>query len=117
MYILPIFVALFILFISLLAASPDKIMVNISLASGVFVGIILAHSALRRTFLGSGIFYLEYFYIIPYFIIILLLLDFILYSRQDCPKIISYHDNLLAKILFWPVFLLAITIITIWVFF
>ena len=116
MNLLPLLLILLLLFINILLARPDHIMTNISLTSGIFVGIIFAHSALRRELVGSIIFYLESFYIVLYFFVILIVIDLLLYARNYKVRFVMYRDNLLAKILFWPSFLLTMFLITGWMF-
>lgn len=111
-YLLPLFVALLLLFFNLCMVNRERIMTNISLTSGIFLGLIVAHTAMRQIFIGSEILYLEYFYIVPYLLIILLLIDLILYAKKDQIVLIRHHDNLFIKLLFWPAFLLIMFVIT-----
>ncbi|HBS47970.1 TPA: hypothetical protein DEO28_02870 [Candidatus Dependentiae bacterium] len=117
MYFLPLLVSLLLLFINLLAVRKENIITNITLISGIFVGLIFAHSALRRSFFPSGIFYLEYFYIIPYLVIVLLLVDMIFYAQKYKIAFISYKNNLLVKVFFWPAFLLIMFLISVFIFY
>ncbi len=116
MYLLPSVLALLLLFVNFCMARRRHILTSVSLISGIFIGIIFAHAALRRVLVGPVIFYLETFYVVPYFLIIFVLINLFLFVQNVKIRFITYHDNLLSKILFWPIFLLIMFVITSWMF-
>ena len=110
-----------LLFLILLAATTERekadrfdfsILGVIGVNSALFFVVIIAHIQLRREFLGSGLVYLEYFYLVMYFTILLVTLDAYLISAGWQVRLLHYKDHLIPKLLYWPFLFGAGAIIT-----
>jgi hypothetical protein len=74
--------------------------------------LIIAHTSLRSRIPIGSIIYLEYFYMILYLAIMVVSLNSIAFaSNRDVP-FIDTKDNIYVKVLYWPVILGALLIIT-----
>lgn len=79
---------------------------------GLFFSLLLAHITIRNRIASPHITYMETFYFAVYIIIVLLIVDVVMFSRNRQLKFILYKDNLLVKLAFWPVWLGVLWIIT-----
>lgn len=83
-------------------------------ASALFFVVLLAHVQLREQFAGSGIVYLEYFYLLMYLVIVGVVVNTYLFtsglSMFTAP--LRYRDNLIAKIMFWPLLSGSMALVT-----
>jgi hypothetical protein len=80
----------------------------IGTASALFFVVMLAHIALREQFAGSGLVYLEEFYLTIYAAIVLVSVNVYLFSKEDLPRwlrFIKARDNAVIKIAYWPIML------------
>ena len=80
----------------------------IGTASALFFVVMLAHIALREQFAGSGLVYLEKFYLTIYGAILLVSVDVYLFSKENLPgwlHFIKDNDNAVVKVAYWPVIL------------
>jgi hypothetical protein len=84
----------------------------IGVNSALFFVIIIAHVQLRRQLLGSGLVYLEYYYLLMYLIILVITADTYLISAGSRFRLLQYKDHLIPKLLYWPFFFGAGVIIT-----
>lgn len=116
MYFLPLMVSMLLLFFNLCLIKFDRVITSLSITSGIFLGLIFAHSAIRKIEISSSILYLEYFYIIPYLLMSLLLINVFFYAQKNPPYFIKYRNNFFTKALFWPLFLFIMLLITGWMF-
>ena len=126
-YLLPIFVVWCILFALLLIITRDPTQAKrfsfstagiLASSAALFFTVILSHVNLRADFIGYPLMYIEFFYIISYLIIIFLAMDGYLICRKKAPpKLFAWRDNLLPRILFWPVILGTIDLVTLTRFF
>lgn len=82
--------------------------------SALFFVVLLAHVQVRRQFAGSGMVYIEYFYLVMYVALLFTAVNAYLFSLKwlDGRNLLHFRDNLLAKILYWPLLLWAIAAIT-----
>ena len=85
-------------------------------ASLFFIGI-LAHLDIRRTLNASGVVYIEYFYFILYVILLLQTINSIIFAASDDVGFLEYQDNLIPKVLFFPITLGLMFTITAYLFF
>jgi hypothetical protein len=85
-------------------------------ASLFFIGI-LAHLDIRRTLNAPGVVYLEYFYFTLYTILLLQTVNAIIFTVSDKFHFIEYEDNLYPKVLFFPVTLGIMFVVTAVIFF
>lgn len=125
-YLLPLFLVAALLFSALLTitAKPDLASVHGFNTSGVlgtcsvlFFVVLLAHVQLREQFASSNIVYMEFFYFLMYALLVIAAANTYFFSMKAAPslKIIHYRDNLIPKVLYWPVVLLAMIAITAYV--
>ena len=125
LHLLPLFLVTALLFGALLTITTDSNLATrhgfsttgvIGACSALFFVVLLAHIQLREQFAGSGIVYMEYFYILMYGILVAASASTFLFSMNAVPwlKIIHYKDGLILKISFWPVVLVCMIAITWW---
>jgi hypothetical protein len=75
--------------------------------------LTVSHANLRDKLAAHGIIYLENFYFVMYFAILAASINAIAFASTLNIRFIHYHDNLLIKLLYWPVIqglLLGITV-------
>lgn len=77
-----------------------------------FFVVILSHIDLRAQFSAGKILYLEYFYFLMYLSIIWVVINALLYTFDVRFPLIRARDNLYPKLLYWPVILNALYVIT-----
>jgi hypothetical protein len=119
--LVPLLTVATLLFLILLSTTTEKekaerfdfsILGVIGVNSALFFVIIIAHVQLRRQFLGSGLVYLEYYYLLMYLIILVITADTYLISAESRFRLLQYKDHLIPKLLYWPFFFGAGVIIT-----
>lgn len=86
----------------------------IGTCSALFFVVLLSHIQVRGMFAGSGLVYIEYFYLIMYGMILVTALNAYLFSLKGLQGVwlLHYRDNYIAKLTFWPVMLWAMLIVT-----
>lgn len=125
-YLLPVLLVATLLFAALLTVSREPDLVSkhgfttsgfIGACSALFFVVMLAHIQLREQFSGSGIVYMEYFYILMYLYLVIAVVSTYAFSMGIAKwlTVIHYRDNLIAKVAYWPVTLATIILITIMV--
>ena len=121
--LVPLFVVALLLFAQVMTVSADEHRMEmfgfntsgaIATCSALFFVVMLAHVQVRRQFSGSGLVYIEYFYLIMYIVILLTALNAYVFSlgHQKNFNLIHYHDNIIPKAAFWPVVLWLMAIAT-----
>ncbi|MCP4157866.1 MAG: hypothetical protein GY757_59705 [bacterium] len=117
--LIPIAVLGFLLFLTLLGLTREKDnpMTIMAICSGLFFVVIFEHIGLRNQLATTGVVYLEYFYFILYLLILLLSINSYIFVMADNVKWLHYKNNLLPKLLFWPVFLGFIYLVSIIVYY
>ena len=91
---------------------------TISFCSGLFFILLLAQTQLRETFAGAGIVYIEYFHTLMYLAILAVSINAYLFDcggKSWLVRWIRYQNNILPKILFWPVVLSMSAVVTFFV--
>lgn len=125
-YLLPLFLVAALLFGALLTLSRTEGLADrhgfntstfLGATSALFFVVLLAHIQLREQFAGSEVVYIEYFYILMYLVLVLANGNAYFFSVDERPwlKLIHYHDNLIPKLIYWPLLLSAAIAITLWV--
>ena len=86
----------------------------IGTCSVLFFVVLLAHVQLREGFSGSPVVYMEYFYFMMYFLLLVVSVNTYLFAHEAAPslRVIHYKDNLIPKAAFWPVVLFLMVVIT-----
>ena len=86
----------------------------IATCSALFFVVLLAHVQVRRQFSGSGLVYIEYFYLIMYFVILITALNAYVFSLGKLKhfNLIHYRDNFIPKVAYWPTVLWMMALVT-----
>ncbi|MEX2378319.1 MAG: hypothetical protein WD848_09865 [Dehalococcoidia bacterium] len=63
---------------------------------------IVGHNSLRSSLNASQLIYLEYFYFVMYLAILAVAVNTILFNSGHGGRLIGYRDNMIAKVLYWP---------------
>lgn len=77
----------------------------IASCSAIFFVVLVSHVQLRNYLSNDAIVYLEYFYLVTYLVILLVSINAILFSWHTDIAWISFRDNLIPKLLYWPLLL------------
>lgn len=91
----------------------NKINSYLGPVSGLLFALILIQIRMRDNIGASTIVYVEYFYFVMYLAIISVLFNDLLYNSKIKTPWLEYQNNLLPKLVFWPLLLFVILIITI----
>jgi len=122
-YLLPLLLVAALLFAALLTVSDmDGLSSRLGFSTSGFIGassalffvVMLAHIQLREQFASTGIVYLEYFYILMYLLLVLTTANTFMFSIRStfCGSFILYHDNLIPKLIYWPIIISSMIIIS-----
>ena len=119
-YFLPAFVAAIMIFVFLLndlkPDAPDEIVTALTYTAALFFVIAILHDSLRSNAAAIGLTYLEYFYLLLYVLTLLVALNSYLVVKYPYLSIVSIGNNLIAKLLFWPVVVGVMLAATLYVF-
>ncbi len=74
--------------------------------------VILAHTGIRGSVSPDQIAYLEMFPFLLYTAILLVAMNAILLASAAPPRVLAYQDNIVARLLYWPLLLGALLVIT-----
>lgn len=85
--------------------------------AALFFVLIVSHVSIRQKLAANGIIYLEYFYFVLYLAILTTSINSILFASNTRSGFVHYRDNLVAKLLYWPIILGIIFGITLTVFY
>ncbi|XKH59005.1 hypothetical protein LG290_09820 [Halomonas sediminis] len=122
---IPLFVAAFMLFAMLVIDTRKKSQALLhgfttstvlGTAAAIFFIILLAHIDIRRRYVAEQIMYLEYFYFITYFSILAISFNAFMLTATSHNHFFHYRDNLIPKLLFWPLLHGAFFVVTVYVF-
>lgn len=117
LYLLPFLAILACIFMVLVTSSqlnPDGI---ISSYTVLLLGLVITHRELRNKLISDTIVYLEYFFIIGYFVLFLMMINTYIVSSKQGFSAIKYHHNILVKSLFWPLIFAVWFLITFIIFY
>jgi hypothetical protein len=123
-HLLPLFLVAVLLFAAMLTVGENKekserLGFNTSgflgMCSALFFVILIAHIQLREQFAGARVVYLEYYYILMYAMLVICTLNTYVFTIRLKPleKFIAYEDNLIPKVLYWPVIFIALNVLTV----
>lgn len=116
-YLIPIVVVLLMMFILISACGKtDERQGIIESMAAFFFVLIFSHIDLRKEIETAELMYIEYFYFVTYFMIVLSTFNLITYAK-DKSAIFDYEENLLFKSSYFPVYMLAILILTLFKFY
>ena len=125
-YILPLILIACLIFSTLLMITKNKDQASmfgvntssvIGVCSGLFFVVLLSQVQIREQFAGSNIVYVEYFYPLMYTALLGISVNSYLFFGANLEnnlilKWIDYEDNIVPKLIYWPVLLGSATIIT-----
>ena len=122
-YLLPLFLVATLLFAALLTITGKEKLADrlgfdvagfIGAASALFFVVMLAHIQLREQFAGTGIVYIEHFYILMYLLLVMATANTYIFALKPTRGygLILYGDNILVKVGYWPVVLGCLIAIT-----
>src|SRR5690606_34818109 len=89
----------------------------ITTCAALFFAVLISHIEARGALAAKAIFYGEYFYLVAYAVILFVCVNAILFTRPKAPRLLRYRDNLLPKLIYWPVVMGALYGITLAVFY
>jgi len=111
-YLFPVIVVLLMLFgvLAMTSANEEKTVnlgfnaaAALSSCSALFYVSLVSHVHLRNQLETSSMIYMEYFFLVSYVMLLLVVLNAIMFSLRVDFKLVSYNDNIIPKILYWPV--------------
>lgn len=70
------------------------------------------HVQLRDELAVNAIVYMEYFYLVSYITILMVTVNAVLLLQDTPMKVLAFKDNLIPKLIYWPILLVWIFIIT-----
>ncbi len=111
--LLPIAVIAVLIFVILLTSVTQGFLVIGSLAS-VFFATIFSHLRFRGNIPPSEVVYFESFYFLMYAMILFSLVLSIVYTMEFTIPFIRYRQNMISKLIYWPLLFTALVLITLW---
>jgi hypothetical protein len=90
---------------------------TLSAFSGLFFVVILSQLDLRRRVSGASILYIEYYYFVMYVTIVVAALTTLTNGYPGLFPGIERREHFVPKLLYWPVILAAVAVITLVVFY
>ena len=107
-YLLPGMIAAIMTFAYLMSGretgDKDEIVDALNYAAAVFFVVAVIHTALREQIAAVGITYMEHLYILLYLAIVAVAANIFIVARFPGWGIVRYKNNLLPKVLYWPIF-------------
>ncbi len=88
----------------------------IASSSALFFVLLIMHVQLRDELSTNSIVYMEYFYLVSYITILMITVNAILFSWDPPIKFVAFKDNLIPKLLYWPVLLTWFFVLTVLLF-
>jgi hypothetical protein len=119
-HLLPVLVVLIMLFIIVMLTSRDAnrakvhgfdTMKAIQSCAGFFLVVIFSHIDLRKTLAVRELVYLENFHLLAYCVILSMSVNVLLFGSGKA-GVLGYRDNLVPKLLYWPLIGLALLTLT-----
>ena len=111
-YGITIFVVMVLLF-AIMILSVDNALEILSYSAAQFFVVAITHIGLRGELAADNMVFLEYMFVIMYGIILMVSINGMLYRSGEQLPLIHYRNNLIPKLLYWPLtagILLLITI-------
>jgi hypothetical protein len=118
--VLPIAVSSFMVFTLLLAVHPgtrSNVVQFLAAYSGLFFILILSELDLRRRMSSSAILYIEYFYFVVYAAILSQAMITLTNTYTGHFPWLEQREHIIPKLLYWPVILTAMVVVTFVVFY
>jgi len=108
---IPIAVVAFLLFAVLMISTKCEFDINLygfsasailAYCAALFFVLIVSHISLRQRLPAEGVIYLECFYFVLYIAILLVSINSIMFASNKKYDTLQYKNNLISKILYWP---------------
>ncbi len=123
-YVVPIFIVAMLIFLLPFTVNQKEGKIKegsalsiIQAAGGFFFVLLLSHIQLRSNIETPGLTYLETFYFVMYFMLVIMSSAVLLFLKTDKYPILEYKENLIFKLSYWPILLLSIYFISLILFF
>ena len=111
-YLIPIFVVLIMMFILVIACSKSEERQGIIQAMAAFFFVLIfSHIDMRKEIVTADLIFLEYFYFVSYFMIILATFNLLAYTKSY-KRMFDYNENQLFKAVYFPFFFLCVLIVS-----
>ncbi len=119
---LPVVIILFVVFSILLLTGLNAHHTSLAteivkLTSGILFTTAVAHQTFQRTLQSPAITYFEYFYFLLYAVILLIAINGMLYAYDRGGRFINTENNLIPRLLYWPLTLSLCLGLTLWFFY
>ena len=108
----PLIVVAIVLFSLLLLPDSVGIKEILGFCVSLFFVVVFAHLSIRRSIASGQIFYLEYFFLVTYFALLLVPINAFRRALQVPYPLLEYRGGLLTKVLYWPLTLGIFFVIT-----
>ncbi len=95
---------------------PEEIVIALSYTAALFFVIAVMHTALRDDAAAIGLTYLEYFYLLLYVMVIFVAVNTFIVVNRPNHRLIRFENNLITKLLYWPVVVLVMLVATLVIF-
>lgn len=124
--LIPLIVIALMIFAVLIISTKDERRVGLAgfntaavlgYCAALFFVVIVSHIQLRTSLSATTILYLENFYFVLYLAILLVSMNAILMVSDTPPRLIEARDNLAPKLLFWPLVLGLLLVVTLYTFY
>ena len=89
----------------------------LAICAAFFFTVLVAHVTLRSQIDAEDVLYIEYFYFVMYLAVLAVAVNALLFTSQETIRSIQYRDNLLPKLLYWPLLLGVMLGVTLVVFY
>ena len=89
----------------------------LEICAAFYFVVILAHIDFRNTLGVQQIIYLDFFYFLIYLKILVYAINSILLTKYENIKFVQYKNNLYPRLLYWPVYLGLLFVVTYFVFY
>lgn len=109
----PLIIVSIVLFAVVLLSKHVEVGRLMSICVAVFFVVVFSHLDIRKNISAGEIFYLEYFFFVIYFIIILVPMDAFRIALGMHSRFFEYQNGLLAKAIYWPSILGVFFVITV----
>ncbi len=109
----PLIIVSIVLFAVVLLSKHVDVGKLMSICVAVFFVVVFSHLDIRKSISAGEIFYLEYFFFVIYFTIILVPMDAFRLALGMRSRFFEYQNGLLAKAMYWPSILGVFFVITV----
>lgn len=112
--LLPLLIIALLLFICFITDIKQEVSGFVSSIAGILFAALVSHLTFRGKIPSTEIVYLETYYLVLYILMIVILILSISDMYKIKPSWFYYQHNKLAKLLYWPVLLSCLVIISMW---